>query len=284
MCGSYCRQSHLWCNDDFVASCDTGSGLVNTTDPGLCSNPLVWRNVSCSQYFDNQRVYSYGVRCSGQNMQCVYPWYTSDKGNGTTFEEGSHIVEAYSNKKLKEDNQYSQCSDKSDQVFTSGQTCRQHLQQQVNFHTETFCNLDYVRDRHNLICTNKTRWLSAQGQAISDPHLCQSSCDVPGPDCLACTNPSYFRCTDSDKCVHPDLRCDGHPQCPGGEDEDLEACRPKYIEMKIIPPYATSRCRSPLYDNLEIYSTPCDGVIECSDGSDEDESFCNLLKVVNNCA
>ena len=226
MCGADCRLSHLWCNGDFVASCDTGSGLVNTTDPVLCSNPLVWRNVSCSQY---------GVRCTGQNMQCVYPRYTRDKGNGTTIEEDPEVVEALF--------KFNQCSDKSDRVFQVGEPCPD-----------------------------------------TPDNICWESCDTPRPNCTACSNTTYFRCTESDQCVHPDLRCDGHPQCPGGEDEDLETCRFNYIKMGMIHPYATSRCRSPLYDNLEIYSIPCDGVTECSDGSDEDESFCNLLKVVNCCS
>ena len=281
MCGSECRQNYLWCDDNTAASCDTGSGLINTTDPRLCSNPHVWRNVSCSQYFDDKRVYSYGVRCTGQIMQCVYPWYTSDKGNEKALEEGPHLIEAYSAMEFKDlrYRPHTQCSDKSDQVFNISLTCRQHLQQQVDFHTETFCNLDYVRDRNNLICTNKTQWLSTQDPAISDPHLCQSSCSIPDPDCLACTESSYFLCPRSGQCVHPDLVCDGHPQCTEGEDEDLDLCHVKNMEKGAIKTSETLRCRSLLYDNMDIHSIPCNGVTECSDGSDENESFCNLLKL-----
>jgi hypothetical protein len=32
-------------------------------------------------------------------------------------------------------------------------------------------------------------------------------------DKKTCTNPGYFNCTKSGKCVHPSLVCDGHPQC-----------------------------------------------------------------------
>ena len=193
-------------------------------------------------------------------MRCVWPWYTKDDGEPDLYS-------------------VTQCSDKYDRVFTVGLPCSKHLQQHIDFHTQSqsLCNEKYPET--TLICANHTQWLSEHVKSISDTHFCWESCDVPGPDCLACTNPSYFRCTKSDQCLHPDLECDGHPQCLGGEDEDLDICYAKYVEKGIIQPYATSRCRSPLYDNMEIFSIPCDGVKECSDGSDEDESFCNLLKV-----
>ena len=63
--------------------------------------------------------------------------------------------------------------------------------------------------------------------------------------------------------------CDGHPQCDGGEDEDPERCYQQFVDMKIIAPYASLRCKSPLYKNMEIFGTPCDNITECAGGIDE---------------
>ena len=260
MCDTDCMNSFGWCNH-LATTCYTGSGDILTNNPMLCQDPRVWANVSCHDYFDDGRVMRFGLRCTGQNMRCVRPWYNIFDGEPLSFWD-------------------TQCPDKSDQVFNISLTCRQHLQQHMDFHTQNFCNEDYSYLQSGPICTNKTEWLSGKDKSYTDPHSCQSSCSVPGPDCLACTNTSYFICTKSDQCLHPDLLCDGHPQCPGGEDEDLDMCYPRYVELGIIQPYARSRCRSPLYHNMEILSIPCDGVKECYDGSDEDESFCsNPLKV-----
>ena len=87
--------------------------------------------------------------------------------------------------------------------------------------------------------------------------------------CDACTNPAYFNCTESGKCLHPELECDGHPQCPHGEDEKLETCHQKYIDGKIVSLFASYRCKSIFYENMWIYATPCDRIIECFDHSDE---------------
>ena len=162
MCGTDCRRSVLWCWDDQVATCDTETGDIVTTDTALCRDPRVWANVSCSNYFSDGRVFSYGLRCTGQNMMCVYPWYTVDSG-----EAGSGAV--------------TQCPDKSDQVFNKSLTCRQHLQQHIDFHTQSFCNKNYSV-QSELVCTNKSEWLSGKDKSYTDPHSCQSSCSVPGPD------------------------------------------------------------------------------------------------------
>ena len=213
---SDCKESYLWCNEAKADQCNTASGLISTTDSRLCSNPEVWRNVSCNQYYSDGTVAKYGIRCQGSTMGCAYPGYTAQ-------ELGNEL--------------YPKCSDRSDEIFEEGLTCRQHLQKQ--------------------------KW--------SDHHNCQSSCAVPGPDCLACSNSSYVRCArpgQPDLCISPELVCDGHPQCPGGEDEnlDLENCHQKYIENHIIEPYASFRCKSRFYSTMEIYATPCDRKIECFDG------------------
>lgn len=52
-----------------------------------------------------------------------------------------------------------------------------------------------------------------------DPHSCFASCEKPGPGCESCTNNTYFMCNQSGVCLHPELECDGHPQCHPPEDE-----------------------------------------------------------------
>ena len=77
MCGPEpdwdCRWSGFWCNEASADQCNTGSEQIRTTDSRLCSNPEVWRGVDCSVHFDG-RVETYGRRCTGQNMECAYPW------------------------------------------------------------------------------------------------------------------------------------------------------------------------------------------------------------------
>ena len=87
-----------------------------------------------------------------------------------------------------------------------------------------------------------------------DPHHCQDSCSHPGPKCQACTNPKYFNCTryNTSVCLNPELRCDGHPQCDGGEDEALENCYETYLEEGLVDEYATVICTSPMYGNMKI--------------------------------
>ena len=81
-----------------------------------------------------------------------------------------------------------------------------------------------------------------------DPHRCQESCSSPGPGCKACTNLEYFHCqrNNSQVCLHPELVCDGHPQCDGGEDEHLELCLGSYLKSGIVDEYATVICTSPM--------------------------------------
>ena len=48
--------------------------------------------------------------------------------------------------------------------------------------------------------------------------------------CKACTNSEFFNCSRSGYCIHQDLKCDGHPQCPDNEDEDYILCKDEYIK------------------------------------------------------
>ena len=280
MCGTNCMMNSLWCRDDYSAACNTGSGEVKTNDAALCQHPGVWADVPCSDYYDDGRVQRYGLRCSGQKMRCVYPWYTWDDGEPYSFS-------------------VTQCPDKSDQVFNSSLTCREHLQQHLDFHNQKFCNENYsdiggwkhIDIQSEPICSNKTQWFSEnyqeydykkgnyqsnytreQNPLYSDPHSCQSSCSVPGPDCQACSNPSYFLCPKSGQCVHPDLKCDGHPQCVEGEDEELSMCYDEFIKLNIIQPLAQLKCKSIYYENMYIFATPRNNIPECWKGSDEQET------------
>ena len=248
-CGKECRHSYYWCVEDFPAKCDTGGEIVSSTDTRLCSNPHVWSNVTCSwNNFDGST--NFGLRCKGKNMECVFPWYTYYTGEIW----GSYLT---------------QCPDKSDQVFYSSLTCRQHLQIAIDYHSETFCSQNsYLQ--YEIICTNKSKWLSEQDKALSDPHSCQESCSKPDSDCLACTNQDYFQCPKSGQCVHPDLVCDGHPQCSKGEDEDLQMCHQMYVRKQILEPYASYKCRHKIYPStMYVYATPRNNITECFDGSDE---------------
>ena len=244
-----CLESGWWCNEASPGQCNTRSGQISTSDSRLCSNPEVWRNVSCNTYFSDGRVEYYGSRCTS-NMACVYPWYTNYNGDVTYY--------------------FPKCSDRSDEIFEEGLTCRQHLKKQIEFHQENFCNDNYPEVKNRQICINKTQWL-LENPSKSDPHNCQSSCanSSIGLDCVACSNSSYFSCFKSGHCIHPELVCDGHPQCPNGEDEnlDLDNCHKKYIENNIVDPYASFRCNSTFYGGMEIYATPCNNKTECADGS-----------------
>ena len=191
----------------------------------------------------------YGKRCTGTNQRCVIPWYTVDNPGDRS----------------------ETCGDKSDQIFTPGLTCMEHLEQHINFHDTHFCNSTGPKSQVKFwpICKNKTQWLSEQDPSYSDPHDCQNSCSSRGPDCVACTNPDYFNCTSTNTCLHPELVCDGHPQCQGGEDEDLEKCYKNHTMKQIYEPFASYKCTSLFYNNLKIYATPCNGKKECADESDE---------------
>ena len=46
-------------------------------------------------------------------------------------------------------------------------------------------------------------------------------------------------------------------------------CYKQFIQMKIIQPLATFRCRSLFYENMYIFATPGNNKTECWDGSDE---------------
>ena len=103
------------------------------------------------------------------------------------------------------------CDDLSDQVHGVNQTCPDTSG--YNATRDWYCMLtcDSFGDDSKL-CRNCP--------SAVDPHNCTGSCATPGAKCIACTNPDYFTCPKSGQCVHPDLRCDLHPQCDHAEDEE----------------------------------------------------------------
>ena len=179
-----------WCHahlyDIGPVACGLGAD-VNTQNPQLCANHTFWRGVTCDW---NQRgqLYNYGFRCNGSVQHCAYPWY--DDIYGYLWPTST-------------------CSDKSDQVFPLHSTCP-NLTSLLRHHNQRFCHDPKVS--HRTICRSPSAWLGQQHRAwhrrLLDPHSCWGSCARPGPDCAACTNTEYFRCTRAQPpvCIHPDLR------------------------------------------------------------------------------
>ena len=268
--GSACLGSSRWCDGEsnFCTYMN-----ISSSDRILCGNPLVFAKASCVEFSDGwsdigktRYITSYAKHCSGTNKQCYNPWYTQVHGYRIIYPLPT-------------------CADKSDEVFQTNISCWEHFQINIEFHDAHFCNssVPSLIDADYLICKDKVKYLNDLDPSggYMDPHNCMSSCSNSshGLNCTACSNPSYFQCSSSDICLHPQLECDGHPQCPGGEDENLEKCQDKYVRNQIIGIEASYKCTSKFYDNMEIFSTPCDKVIECADESDE--RGCNDNKDTN---
>ena len=107
---------------------------------------------------------------------------------------------------------------------------------------------------------------------------CWESCELPGPNCTACSGSDYILCPETNTCFHPSLKCDGTSQCKG-VDDNLDECLFEYRNNNDkdgrhkISQYATFRCKRISNSDLETYATACDGNPECMDK--EDETLCN---------
>ena len=127
------------------------------------------------------------------------------------------------------------------------------------------------------ICRDKSDRVFKVGEPCPETpeNICWESCDMPGPNCIACTNTTYFQCPHTQRCFHPSLKCDGQPQCAKGEDEDLDKCKIQYYNndenkgRHKTYKYATFRCKRKMYPDLETFATACDGNPECLDEIDE---------------
>ena len=256
-CGSEGLANYRWCHGDAGSEqvCEYDSKgrkiSINIFDKRLCSAKEVWKNLTCDVPTEQGGILG-APRCNGTIQHCLRPWYAVPSGVPTPgFKQ--------------------KCLDKSDQIFDIGTQC--NASYYLKIHNDRFCNLKTWLKNQD-ICVKPNEWLARQTkEEYADPHNCQASCLEPGPGCEACTNPEYVSCPKSGKCVHPDLWCDGHPQCPDGEDENLDKCFNKYIANKVIHQYATLECLSKVYPNMKIMATVCDNDAACLD--DEDEKGCS---------
>ena len=262
-----CKKNFEWCRSDprYKTSCTTpNSDTVESDDPLLCADHVLMRDVDCNHNWGGSTVSWYGRRCSGSNQHCSYPWYfygsdtryilsVDPNYSGPRYKQFFHYEE---NKANFQPN----CTDHSDRIFHMNTTCPEaKLYLQIE---RDLAIWDPLTLQHSWVVDvlQHSPWLQ-------DPYRCQDSCLEPGPQCSACTNPTYFACSQSGTCVPEELVCDGHPQCEFAEDEI--GCLPKYIVKKLVSPFATLECSSLQYPGTPTLSAPCDGVVECSDASDE---------------
>ena len=246
-----CLPAPAWCTSDFEDSCVTSKigDLTAIHDSKLCSNRTFWQNVGNDFYFGNAS--GLGLRCSGRMMHLYFPWYRFYNGEPQSFLQ-------------------QKCDDKSDEVFDAEKPCHNRTYY-LDVHRSEWCS-----SYPNLtICRDPSDWLenTFEQPLLDDPHNCQASCAVPGLNCIACTNEEYFHCPGSNTCIHPSLKCDGHPQCPGNEDENYQMCKQKYFENKLVKCFATYKCNSTMYPKVLTIATACNGITECLDGQDEES--CN---------
>ena len=232
-CGDTCLGVEHWCMDYEENFCDYSH--LTASDPILCSNKTFWQNISCdlSNYNDQNNPSVYKGKRCSGTMQHCYYPFN----NQLEFHPWEEDITYYPRT----------CLDKSDRVFLLTEIC-----------PDTPANLCKDGWNNTIPCPEQ---------------LCWESCAHWGPNCLACTNTTYFQCPISGQCIHPELQCDGHPQCVYGEDENLDVCYDKYKASKVISKYATFRCKSIMYSIMETYATACNDFPECAD--EEDEKLCS---------
>jgi len=280
-----CKPNHKWCTENI--SCESEVSRDRLQLQRFCQNPTFWSSQDCNNYNSDGTVYSYGERCTGNQQHCFYPAYRSY--DYETFRDIDGFL--------------TQCKDKSDQIFEKHSHCN------MRSTLDIYC--DHCRDNNNTWlwgdedygdcqtkCDNREQfieeqtdpnktWPSGRGSTrndVLDPHNCQASCLQPGYyGCTACENKEYFNCSSSSKCLHPDLVCDGVPQCPPvppstePQDEELERCR----EKGVFRSDAIMKCQSKFHPNVTILAVPCNDVIECDNDADESWICRNTTTIVS---
>ncbi len=230
-----------------MAPC-TYSGNADFICNEYCKSPYEWCNAKYERIYCSDS----GVWMSDPVL-CSHPTFWRDRSCNlflyAEFYPGLRctgaIKHCYYPQGIPQRNYHTTCRDKSDRVFQVGEPCPD-----------------------------------------TPDNICWESCDMPGPGCSACgKNTTYFRCPQSQQCIHPSLKCDSHPQCLMGEDENLKECLKQYqknygiIENEgtkythKISQYATFRCPRKFYPNLETFAIACDKNPECL--NNEDEKDCN---------
>ena len=241
-----CIPYYVWCKGDQSYKCNTD---LSTNNEVICSNFTFWKNQTCEliDSFYDQLIQ--GTRCNGMNSgECIFPDY-----------EGIEDVSKH-------------CQDKSDERHNKSRNCPDMI---YNETLHPHC----IEDCYG-VCTDGEKSCLVGNyekcEACLDPTNCRSSCEIPAPSCMACTNPKYFQCSDS-FCIDPFLHCDGHPHCANGLDEDLNTCEEEYRKRKVIQQEATYECQSITHPELMTLAIACDGIPECFNGEDEKYCFQNLI-------
>ena len=271
-----CKPNYQWCTEDI--SCHSEVSRDKLQLQRFCRNSTFWESQDCNKYIGGT-VWRFGDRCRGSQQHCIYPAYRSYDYD--TFRAAGFLGE---------------CKDKSDQIFERQSQCNMRAQldiycnhcQDNRSHSEWKYIYDCERkceDREHFIAEQRdpnkewtSRWGTTRKDAL-DPHNCQASCLEPGYGCTACENKKYFNCSSSSKCLHPDLVCDGVPQCPGAEDEEcgkllrtdafffesiFDKCKHKQDRSDAI-----MKCQSICEPTETISATPCNDVPECHNNADE---------------
>ena len=257
-CNGICKTFDEWCREEYTSTCPE-LGYLTTTDPLVCSNATFWVNKSCEILGQE------GRRCSSSKPgQCFYH-HTSVSGL------------------------HRSCEDSSDQIhpLTDNNTNKPFYcpEKYPNRNCKYECNKNYVSDHTdpwNSFHGHNNSHLDLPCHKCLDPSNCTASCLTPGPSCQACTNPSYFPCREN-VCIARILRCDGHPNCRQGEDED--GCYRQYRDRGLVPKEATFPCYSPVYHpgnsisrgTVTILAVRCDSIVECWDSKDELDCHRKLL-------
>ena len=291
-----CKPNYKWCTEDLYKSpCQSEVTRDRVQLQRFCQNSTFWESQDCNMYSSDGTVIRYGERCRSQ-QHCYYPAYHN-----------------YRYETRRDIGFLPQCKDKSDQIF------ERHSQCNMSAHLDIYCEKCQDNSSHPYWrykkgadceprCADKTRFIQEQTDPnktincdkyledpdrywesdqhkndVLDPHNCQASCLKPGYGCTACENKKYFNCSSSSKCLHPDLVCDGVPQCPPvppstePEDEELERCKQK----KEFRSDAIMKCQSIFYPEVTILAVPCNGVPECHNNADEPWICQNTLTIIS---